>query len=351
MIESILLFAVGAFSRAPNLYREQWRAGMIFAVAVIAVKICRKYGPLVATTWFYFAAFAAYLSPDPLLGGSATETLFAYILLPVLLVVVKPNDLWKGLQAVALFSAIRVLFKSPGVMDNAATDGTFLACVYPALLLKEETYAMRNNGELKVSFLKFTFDVLCVVIIPFSIFVAGGSVGIGCLAVTFALLAFAKIPSLPRRIAVSTAIVVVFGGLGAWLLGNRFLDDNGRIPMWSLAMEFFHSEANPFFGFGPGSFIQLMPRVQMAMGRKGGFDLWLHSDWLQTYFEAGMIGLGLTLAVFAKAVYLSRKRLWLFLSLISYGLAALAQFPNRLFLFALYGVLLLHWSYSHDDKR
>jgi O-antigen ligase len=71
----------------------------------------------------------------------------------------------------------------------------------------------------------------------------------------------------------------------------------------------------------------------------------LHNDWLQIYFEAGVIGFALAVNVFIEAVRLSYRDVRWQTMIIGYGVAMCTNFPLHSPILALTGFMLLGGAY------
>lgn len=74
-----------------------------------------------------------------------------------------------------------------------------------------------------------------------------------------------------------------------------------RFAIWSATWEMIKD--HPWFGFGPGVFYLAYPAVRLASDRSAGY--FVHNDYLEFWFDRGIIGLILFLAIGLAVLYLS----------------------------------------------
>lgn len=132
-------------------------------------------------------------------------------------------------------------------------------------------------------------------------------------------------------------------------------DGNGRFPVWALVWrDFWHGPLwAKLFGNGLGSTPLLVPLLQLDARydpQSSRFFMYLHNDWLQLLYEAGLIGFGLSVALYLGAVYHSRYNPRWAAMLAAYGVAMLTNFPLHQPLLALLGIVLLGGAYL-EEKR
>jgi hypothetical protein len=129
-----------------------------------------------------------------------------------------------------------------------------------------------------------------------------------------------------------------------------FHGGNGRYTLWAAALDWFNSHGTlyKYFGAGLGSTPILVPLQQVVRGAdisSSEFAMYLHNDWLQIYFEAGVIGFALAVNVFIEAVRLSYRDVRWQTMIIGYGVAMCTNFPLHSPILALTGFMLLGGAY------
>ena len=107
--------------------------------------------------------------------------------------------------------------------------------------------------------------------------------------------------------------------------------DSGRFKVWFNVMRWWKSESSVWLGAGLGSGRSLFPYIQsVTQTTVTEFFLWLHSDWLQSLFELGLIGMSFALVAYFYVVLRAYGRPHLFATLISLSTTALFNYPLRL---------------------
>ena len=114
--------------------------------------------------------------------------------------------------------------------------------------------------------------------------------------------------------------------------GARLTDLNGRMAIWELALRFMEAKDSWIFGSGFGSWAYLGPKLQMDSGQTTNFFVHLHNDFLQLFFEVGLVGLSLWAIAFAHAFRKSLGREdWVSIFLIiAFLVSCVGNFPTRL---------------------
>lgn len=220
-----------------------------------------------------------------------------------------------------------------GLIPSHAVASSFLACLFPWFL------------ELKQSpYLKIPICLLQAL----AIFFAGGTTGILCLFVV-TLTYFQKIN---WKWAILSALLLL---PGLYFMPkadlSAFWNPTGRLQIWAEALRQWGEGSlyEKFMGFGLGSWEWLFP---VRYSRTGSMkDIWLfaHNDFVQVFFENGILGilglisLGLKLGLRDKSRSLNAIG-------VGYGLAMLTQSPSRIACFQLLGVYILaEWCRNDSD--
>lgn len=110
--------------------------------------------------------------------------------------------------------------------------------------------------------------------------------------------------------------------------------ESDRLAIYQLSLQYVTTDINRLvFGSGLGSWMTTgMPlALKSGIARDEGLWMFLHSDWLQCLFELGLVGMGLTLAVFVECLVVTyQRRPILFSSLLGAGIFGVFYFPMQL---------------------
>ncbi len=101
-----------------------------------------------------------------------------------------------------------------------------------------------------------------------------------------------------------------------------------RWEHWVKYINFWEANANPLFGFGPGS----TEWLSYAYKLHDPPQAWLHGDWLQIAFETGVVGLMLALVFWSCAMYSFRKSWAHVASWLGLAIGMLVYSPIQFFL-------------------
>lgn len=160
--------------------------------------------------------------------------------------------------------------------------------------------------------------------------------------------------------------------LGVWICGTLLVgvfverrglfDSAGRFQAYKVFMSDWLDRGHYLFGNGLGSFIAMSRNIQakhsFMVNEKGQGFFWstLHSDWLQTLFELGLVGLVLYSVLFISCA----RRLWAVRSEYSsrllallMGVAACAVFdyPARYFVLSTLLAFVAVGAYRMNEER
>lgn len=172
----------------------------------------------------------------------------------------------------------------------------------------------------------------------FAIYASISSIGYGVLAVAVSAYVCHRYQKMLWPALGSLSLL----GFGYLTQGRAIFDDAYRFKAYKVFMGAWWEKANHWFGTGPGTFQVLGPLLQVEKGfmvdptgkTHSFFWLWLHSDWLQTCFEAGYVGGALVLSTFLYGL----KRLWgkeeeyssaIFALSCALGAAAIFDYPVK----------------------
>lgn len=228
-----------------------------------------------------------------------------------------------GLSALAFVDCILVIMLHHGVLDNAAMDGSFIACMVPLIW-----------------FLWKDFRTLALFLYPiaaFAIYKADSSTA-------WAAFFLVHAAGLLQRTHPVLAVVTLFYGAfsGAFVMGHELLNPNGRTYIWRGSLKYWWTNFNPLLGSGTGTFELFGPHLQSQGGAlPTTFFIWMHNDWIQILFEQGAIGLALALVVYFWALKETWRSQCTFACLVGYGMIMCTQMPLRYAPSALFGAVLL----------
>jgi len=141
------------------------------------------------------------------------------------------------------------------------------------------------------------------------------------------------------------AIIGIYGlagAIGYVLLGGSLFHSSSRDIIYELSMKWWDQNANVWVGLGPGTTTILLPYIQKINDWSESYlYIYMHSDWLQILFEHGVLGLISALGLFFYLIHRSRHNPYLTLSIVTYGIFMICNFPMRLPLTALLGAVLV----------
>lgn len=190
-----------------------------------------------------------------------------------------------------------------------------------------------------------TFDPLPRAITFFlvlaAVIISKASIPYGLLVAMVLLLAMTQASKRTLGIALLAAPAVA---LVAWkLLGAELLNSGDRFPMWAFFLSKFNVPANRIVGTGYGTFGVFSINIQQHFHmRENGWWIWCHEDFLQEYFEMGIVGVLLMLLTYLRALVLlvRDELLHEFVALALYGLMMSMNYPLHLAPTAVFGCWL-----------
>ena len=232
----------------------------------------------------------------------------------------------------------------PGFIDGASMNGCFVALGFGALLYTK---------------LDLRLKLFAACIVLWSLYLAEASTPWGVLGVSLAAAFFYRERTLWYTLLLFVPLVL------GWALdcGGEYFSSNGRFQAYGVFFGEWWKMGPKYvvFGGGPGSFSALQEIIQAYHGLFVSDSamqswLWLHSDWLQTLWELGIVGLIAAVAVFAQTLYFSwrvRSDVGLFVFSLTSSLAATAifQYPLRYFAGAFLAALLPVLAYRVSNPR
>lgn len=176
-------------------------------------------------------------------------------------------------------------------------------------------------------------------------------------------------------------VVLVCSMLGGayWTMGSKLGDNNGRMRVWKAVMHWFwiHTEPlakqvselsiepghaghwwamhiSPWFGVGAGSYFTLGQMVQkIDLHDERDFLLWMHSDWLQAFFELGYIGVTLIILMGCIALFKAAQsgQNWLVAAILAYAVAMTGNFPMHSPISGFFGVFLMVFALQKQGSK
>jgi O-antigen ligase len=135
--------------------------------------------------------------------------------------------------------------------------------------------------------------------------------------------------------------------VGFLMRGHHLFEERGRLDVWFNSMGYIEDRSNFWTGAGLGSFWVLGPSLN-----PGGQEIftWMHSDWLQTLFEQGILGFLSVAILYVHALVRAKRNEALFVSLAGLGAFAIANMPLRFPLAGLYGAVLIQWAMAEREE-
>lgn len=240
--------------------------------------------------------------------------------------------LWQWMQGLSAYSR-------GGLFGNASIGACFIAFTYPLLVF-------RNKPLLNPGWVLWTlvWELFCMLAPVIAVFATQSSMGVGALLVAIYAGLFMRLTKIPMlyRIAVPTVLAWLFLGLSDSFQGLELWNDNGRWKMWEMGLSYGWDHYNIWLGTGPGTTVVLLPFIQNQTGHMAG-EWWIffHNDFVQTFFEQGIFGLASLCLLYWVAVYRARHSKYLLPAVLSYGFVMLGNYPWRMPLHALAGMVIL----------
>jgi O-antigen ligase len=349
----LLVFLIGFVPAQTIHWQAQLYAFLVGIGSFISFKLMKRFSVamgllylmsvLIGLFIYFFMPLTAYANyPLSLQAGMAAQLMLAVVystFFAIFFLLIKnreKNLILKSLLLVVLLDPVFMFFNDHyWVMGNHSVDASFLACMIP-LLVKE----------------KFPLPVIGLILIEILLtksVTAMSAVALGL--VIFGLLYYGKrsltltIPTVLIGFGLCDLFMIHFHGSGIIASSNSILQDHGRFYTWHECFEYYWGHFQPWFGTGIGTYWTWGTLVQLANKQRDIF-YWLHNDWLQIFFEYGIIGFSLVVWVYGVALYRLKKRPLLFTSFSLFGYSAFTQMPLRQPLFALLGGYLLFEAYE-----
>lgn len=147
---------------------------------------------------------------------------------------------------------------------------------------------------------------------------------------------------------VAFGVVAIFAGHHIDPEWSRVAETT-RANFWPKIIAFPIEQGRWIFGMGLGSFRHWGPELQMLhQFEVGNWWLWAHSDWVQIFFELGIVGLGLSLVCFLRLLWLSfiRRDAISVALLVPLGVVMCGNYPLRLGEFAFLTAVICAFVYK-----
>ena len=271
----------------------------------------------------------------------------------------KRRDLWQleNIFAMACFwNSIYTLYfwffhpelANWGIIGNKSMNACFIAYTYPLLVIRPEMgkTQLYQNGFSSLGVLEIIKDLACIIIPIVAIIASNASIPIlaviGCWGLVFLLNSERGISNVLLGCYLSLiALVITLMGLD--YLPN-FTNNNGRFNIWQMILEYWIQKGNYLGGFGLGTTIMHLPRLQQ-LADVGTDQIWgwIHNDFLQTLFECGILGAASLLIMYICLVLkaYNQKKTYLVITAMVYGFTCVFNFNFHLAVPALFGVWLV----------
>lgn len=226
------------------------------------------------------------------------------------------------------------------LFNNPAIDVSFISCLIP-ICLKRLQSRFKNH----IAIILFGMFVAPCIYTVTSSGILGLGIGVGTWLV-------AKNKFKSSYLTTGAIIALSIAMVGFLMQGSNLVASSGRYNVWGQAMEFWWRAINKWFGAGAGTYYMMGPAIQVTNAdlssghaQIAGF-FWLHNDWLQILFETGIIGLLLTISIFALTLNKAKRFPEIFAGLLTFGAIAIIQMPLRWILFSCLGAFFIRKSFS-----
>lgn len=380
-----VLFFVCCWRWGQDYWWSKWSVGLAVCAIIIGIRFskilkCKFFGAAVA--WIILSGlftfswrdnmYQRFFSPDDL---NAIYYTSAYGLCCALILFLSCSSLTAKIagQIVDAFSCLCVIsstliivqflrgktdsFHTGGFFDQGSMEGIFIAITYPLFAFRPTV----NLNDWRPSAFGRWFGLYGILSPLFAVLILCGparaSQPIGVMFVVFCVWIFREpykfhwggkeifIPVQYKSLMILFLISVT--GAVCLKINPEFLSDSDRFPTYKMNIKFLLDRpiAN-IVGTGTGTYEKIGPSLQKAMNIMPGPEkfLWAHSDWLQIWFENGLIGLFLVIGTgcvaFLRAIK-SKDRWWAGVSLAGYGAGMVFNFPCHLAVHAFLGIFLL----------
>lgn len=323
--------------------RQHYEAylGLSFLIILLAQHLIKQLHWSVGLTFGYMAlsALKGFFFPVKypinisieLLNQAGGEVLYSLVMLLLFTIILLIKDrywfryvIWL-LTFAAVLNAMYILFSGLeyGMLNNKASDASFIACMLP----------MAN--------------FICWPIMIAGILATKSSTGIAGVGVAIAAMLFQKF-NIRKFICIVTPLTILIVIFSYLYLGEDLLFHSGRKYVYANAWMFYQTYINPWLGAGTGTFTTWGVASQ-KLAKFPEIWTWLHNDYLEVLFENGIVGLVLCLGTYFYLIRsLFRRHTDEFSTALVYGFIALTQMPLRLYVTQLLGVCLLARAFKDE---
>lgn len=327
-------------------YKYQVFYGLMTIAFIVSIYIKKRLDPFAALLFFYSFLSGSILSTYPvspyLSNGPmwmiqtdlvATHSLVFILMIFLVNLLTEPDKLIYFFSRLAFINSLLIIGLSffydnyAGMMLNLSMDATFISIMFPFLIEASKEF-------------KKKIDQVAILAIPvIAILISKSSIGVGGLAVSIVGYFFAKKDFKIKYLSIPVFILIL-----AFFYDPNLFDSNGRVENWKRSIDWFFNHGNIYTGMGLGTYWRLGPFIQKL--QNPGTDPrnlfnFMHSDFLQIFFEMGLIGLFLSIGVFLRSLIKSLKDPYLFASVLTFGAVCFFNMPLRFILTSTVGMTII----------
>ncbi len=234
---------------------------------------------------------------------SAAQSVVALILFPMLLRERVSEWILKGILLILCVDTIYLLCGGISLMTGPTFDSAFLAMALPM----------------------FWKHYKRITVIPLiGILVINGATAYFILFVM--TVTFLYVKKWWKTASVLLACVVI---TAIMFRHSEFMSTGGRLVMWLNFMEYWAAMQNVYVGTGLGSFAWIGPIIHSGSSVK---FVWMHNDWLQVMFEAGLIGFALLFGLLVALIRMYKKKTPELLTILGFAACMCLYSPLRFWL-------------------
>lgn len=204
-----------------------------------------------------------------------------------------------------------------GLLLNASMSGCLNAAIFPLLNPKEKA-------------------LWWLVLISIVVTGRGLPIAVLCAAVSAWLLLNRRYKQLLGAVVASAVVAVV-------VKGANLFHPRGRDVIWIASYKYFREHLSQLFGCGLGGFYVFGNHFNTG---DSTIFVWMHSDWMQTIFEQGLVGFTAVVLMYLHALRRTRKTPQLFAALVGFGAFAVANMPLRYPIAGIFGAVLIRWAFE-----
>lgn len=328
----------------------QW-VGLTLLIAFMLNRFFRRYGIIVFLALMIAIGKAVYVLHfgDDLFSvlrfqfgtwsGAAliSTVVFAWVATDPYLISKNKLELVAYLGSIdAIYMCVRGLTTGTyyGIVNNYSFDSAFVACCFFMM-----NFSRERRPKIKNFSISDFLDLLQSFFIPL-VAIAGTRGKTGPVVLAFGLFGYHMVKHTVNTVSISMMAFILSTPL--WI-GRDLFDLNGRQTVWRHVYELFKIFPNYIWtGFGLGSFETIMPAYEVKVGHKMVF-LWAHNEFVQVFFEMGLLGLIALIFVMARCFISAKRSAPLTATLCAITAAMLTQMPFRYMPFQVFilSVLLL----------